>query len=147
MVNNIEWLKEHLKNIYDRNPYVRLLQMSIAKIEEGRAELTMPVIYGKHTNLYGVAHGGALASLADTAMGVACATLGNRVVTIDMNINYIRGAQQQSVVKAVGTVVHKGKSTMVVEADVRDCAEDILLAKARGTFFVIGAFEKGEHHD
>src|SRR4051812_41631863 len=118
--DNLTWIRHHLAAIYDRNPYVTLLQIRIEELEQGRARLAMPVNITTHTNLYGVAHGGALASLEDTAMGVACATLKNRVVTIEMNINYIRGAQPQEAIYAEGKVIHCGKNTMVVEADICD---------------------------
>lgn len=132
--------KEHLFEIYNYNPYVRFLEMKIAKLGQGYAELTMPIHADKHTNLYNVAHGGALASLADTSMGIACATTGNKVVTLDMNMNFIKGAKPQKALKSRGTVLHSGRSTMVVEADVIDEIGDLVL-KARGTFFVIGKFE------
>ena len=133
-------LKEYLVGTYDSNPYVNLLKMCIADIGDGRAELTMPVIHEVHSNLYGIAHGGALASLVDTAMGVACATVGKRVVTLDLNMNFLRSASVQPAIRAVAIVIHNGSRTMVVECEVFD-REDALLAKARATFFVIGQFE------
>lgn len=91
-MNHVEKLKKQLTKLYDQNSFVRLLDMKIVEISEGKAVLTMAVDPNKHTNLYHVLHGGAQASLADTVMGVACATLGKRVVTIDMNINFIKSA-------------------------------------------------------
>lgn len=128
---------QQIYEIYKSNPFVMLLQMSIEHLGEGEAVLQMPVVDGIHTNLFGVAHGGALASLADTAMGVACAAAGKRVVTIDMNINYLHGAQPGETVRARGVVLHNGRATMVAEAAVETAAGE-LVAKARGTFFVIG---------
>lgn len=136
----VEILKKNLTLLYDRNTFVRLLDMRIVEIKEGEAILTMPVDPTKHTNLYDSLHGGALASLADTVMGVACATLGNRVVTIDMNINFIKSAQKQDVVYAEAKVIHCGRKTMVVEAEMQDSGGQ-LLGKARGTFMIIGKFE------
>lgn len=133
-------VKEYLVGLYDKNPFVRLLEMSIADIDVGRVELTMPVIHDIHTNLYGVAHGGSLASLADTAMGIACATLGKRVVTLEMNLNYIRSAAVQPALKAVSVIVHNGSRTIVAECEILD-QENTLLIKARATFFIIGQFE------
>jgi len=136
----IEHLREYLNGIYDRNPFVRLLDMKIVAIREGEAEISMPVDPEKHTNLYSTLHGGAVASLADTAMGIACATMGNRVVTIDLNINYIRNAAANDLVHAVGKVIHCGRQTMVVEAEMLDRSGK-LVAKSRGTFMVIGKLE------
>lgn len=140
MAGDLDKLTQHILNIYDRNPFVALLDMKVVDVREGRTEIQMPVLKGKHTNLYGIAHGGAIASLADTAMGVACTTLGKIVVTIDMNINYIKGAEAQHIVTAIGTVIHHGQNTMVAEAEL--CGEaGALLAKARGTFYIMGKIE------
>jgi len=94
MVKEKEWLTQHVFGIYKQNPYVNLLDINLEQLDEGYAELSMPIM-NKHTNLYNVAHGGALASLADTCMGVACATTGKKVVTLEMNMNFIKGAVPQ----------------------------------------------------
>jgi acyl-CoA thioesterase len=133
-------LKQQLLKIYDSNPYVGLLRMKVADITEGGSTISMPIIQEIHGNLFGVAHGGATASLADTAMGVACVTLGKRVVTLDMNINYLYGAMPGNTVTAFAKVIHDGQHTVVVEAELKDEAGR-LLAKARGTFFVVGRFD------
>jgi len=142
-MTDYDWLWKKLTKLYDRNPFVGLLRMKIEALREGEAELSMPVIQEVHTNLFGVAHGGSLASLADTVMGVACATKRSRVVTIDMNINYIQSAPSGESVKARGWIIHHGKNTMVVEAEILDGSGQ-LLAKARGTFFVVGQFEQDD---
>ena len=95
MTNQVDQLRQRLRNLYDHNPYVALLEMQIIDLQDGRAELAMPVRSDKHTNLYQAAHGGAMASLADIVMGVACATRGIRVVTLEMNINFFRSAETQ----------------------------------------------------
>lgn len=141
----MQTIKSYLTKIYDANPFVRLLKITVEDMTEGVVKLMMPVDLKTHTNLYGVAHGGALASLADTAMGMACATVNKRVVTIEMNINCIRSAQPQPLIHCVARIVHNGRQTVVVEADIVDGNKDGLLAKARGTFFVIGSFEGGAH--
>lgn len=133
-------IKKLMQHIYDRNVYVNLLKMDIIGAEAGLVEMAMPVDPNIHTNLYGKAHGGSLASLADTAMGVACATLGKRVVTLDFNMNFLRGASIHSTLKAVAKVIHNGSQTMVVECDMFDELNNPI-TKARGTFFVIGKFE------
>jgi 1,4-dihydroxy-2-naphthoyl-CoA hydrolase len=139
VVNNAEWLTKQLASLYDENCYVNLLDMKIEKLSEGYAEISMPVMK-KHTNLYNVAHGGSLASLADTIMGVACATTGKQVVTLDMNMNFIKSAVPQAAIKGIGRVIHNGKSTMVAEGQIFD-GQGNLVVTARGTFFVTGRFE------
>jgi acyl-CoA thioesterase len=47
-------------------------------------------------------------------------------------------------VHAKGKVIHCGRQTMVVEAEMLDSAGK-LVAKSRGTFMVIGKFENFDH--
>ena len=140
MVNNKEWLTQHVFGIYKQNPYVNLLDINLEQLDEGYAELSMPIM-NKHTNLYNVAHGGALASLADTCMGVACATTGKKVVTLEMNMNFIKGAVPQLELRGIGKIIHNGKSTIVAEGQILDSQNNII-ATARGTFYVTGLFEE-----
>ncbi len=137
-------LKEYIEKTYEINALVNLLDMKIKDIEMGKAILTMKISAQKHTNLYKVVHGGALASLADTVMGVVCATVGKRVITLDMNMNYIKNIGPGETAIAVGRILHNGNKTMVVEAELFN-ESDNLLVKARATFFVTGRFEDLPH--
>lgn len=135
MTDQFESLKEYLYQIHNQNPFMELLQMRVVELTEGTAKLTMPIA-SIHTNLYNVAHGGAVASLADATMGVACATTGKKVLTLELNMNFIRAAKPSSTITAVGKVVHNGSRTMVAEVAISDEMTNLLL-KARATFFVI----------
>lgn len=132
------WLKEQLLNLHDRNYFAKYLGMEIVDVHEGEARVSMFVTY-KHTNIRGVIHGGALMSLADMAMGLACASLGRRIVTLDLNINFIGRTKEGDTVTASTKVIHHDKTTIIVEGDITDRKEK-LLAKTRGTFFVIGEY-------
>ena len=136
-----EQLLAYLKEQYHENQFVNLLGMELTSASKGNILLSMKIDAKKHTNLYQVVHGGAMASLADTAMGICCATLGSRVVTLAFNMNFIRNIEAGSIVRATGKVIHHGRRTMVAEAELRN-ETDKLLCKASGTFFVIGKFEE-----
>ena len=133
-------LREFFQDAYSHNSYVKLLRMKLERLEPGMAEVSMPIDPACHTNLYGVSHGGSLASVADTVMGVACASLGRRVVTLDLNMNFIKAAPADTEVRAIGRILHNGRQTLVAECDVLG-VEGKLLVKARGTFFVVGQFD------
>lgn len=137
---NYTALKEYFQETYRDNSYVKLLEMKLVHIEPGMARLSMPINPAKHTNLYHVAHGGAMASVADTVMGVACGSLGRRVVTLEINMNFIKAAESGTIVSAIGRVVHNGRNTLVVECEVL-AQDETLLLKARGTFYVVGKFD------
>lgn len=140
MTDRIAILKQRLVNLDNRNPFVALLRLKVEDIAEGEATLSMPVIQEVHGNIFGMAHGGAIASLADTAMGIVCATLGKKTVTLDMNINYLHGAAHGETITATAKAIHNGRHTIVIEADHCNDAGK-LLAKARGTFFVTGYYD------
>ena len=124
-------------NVYYReNPFVTYLGMELLAVDKGMAKLSMVATKDKHSNLLGVTHGGAIMSLADTAMGAACITNGKKTVTLEMNMNYIKAIQPETTVLAKATVLHNGSRTLVVEADIYDEA-GTLYAKGRGTFFVV----------
>jgi 1,4-dihydroxy-2-naphthoyl-CoA hydrolase len=137
------WLKELLLSIHDRNLFAKYLGMEIVDVHRGDSVVSMLVTH-KHTNIRGVSHGGALVSLADMAMMLSCATLGRRVVTLDLNINFVRRVSEGYMVKAHSMVIHSGKTTMVVEGRITDESR-LLLAIARGTFFTTGEYQPGDH--
>jgi uncharacterized protein (TIGR00369 family) len=115
------------------------LGFEITELDRGRVVLRMRV-ERRHKQALGVVHGGVLASLADTAGGLASHTAasGARVVTIEMKINYLEGVPSGTVT-ANAEVVRIGKHIAVVDCDIRD-HNSRLVAKALMSFYV-GPFE------
>jgi acyl-CoA thioesterase len=140
--NMTGWLKDLLLLVHDRNYFARYLGMEIRRLCERYCVVTM-LVTDKHVNMRGVVHGGALASLADMSMMLACATLGKRTVTLDLNINFVRRVREGTVISSFAQVIHKGKATMVARSTILD-PDKSLLAEARGTFFVIGDYTPEE---
>ena len=73
-------------------PYYTLLNMKIREVKDGYARLTMK-LEEKHLQFLKTVHGGAIASLADSA--AAWATIGSAgvettPVTVEMKINFLR---------------------------------------------------------
>ena len=113
----------------------------IDKAERGKVTLRMPV-KALHKQVYGVVHGGVLATLADTAGGLAtymACPRGTRVATVEMKINFLE-AVEAGTVFAEAEVVRRGRHIAVVDCDVSD-DRGRLVAKALMTFFV-GPFRK-----
>lgn len=93
----------------------------------------------EHLNLQGLVHGGILATVADTAMGLAVRTAlepGRRHVTIELGVHYLRLAREGRLT-ATGRVVRVGSQVAFAEAEVHD-GRGRLLARASGTFSVTG---------
>ncbi len=90
-----------------------------------------------HVNVQGLVHGGMLATLADTAMGLAVRTElepGGRHVTVQLDVRFLRPAPQGRIV-ARGRAVRVGSRIAVAEADVVD-GDGRLLARASSTIAV-----------
>ena len=113
-----------------------LLGMSVEKREKGKATVVLPVS-DKLRQLYRVVHGGAIASLIDSVIGVAANTLlppGKRAATVEMNVNYmlpVTGGR----LTATATILQQGKRIIVGTAEVHD-DQGRLVACGRATYIV-----------
>ena len=91
----------------------------------------------QHLNLQGLVHGGILATLADTAMGLAVRTVlepGRRHVTVQLGIEFLSPGRPGRIV-ARGRSVKIGTQLGFAEADVVN-EDGRLLARAHSTLSV-----------
>ena len=116
--------------------FSQLLGCRLQRLETGEADVTLeltPQLRNRGQKL----HGGAIFSLVDIAMGLACSSthgFDQQSATIECKINYIRAVAEGEVL-CRAKVIHPGRRTLVVEADV--IQSDKLVAKAQGTFAVL----------
>jgi len=94
-----------------------------------------------HLQVHRVVHGGVMATLADTAGGLAtymAVAPGTRVATVEMKINFLEPIERGTVT-ADARVIRCGRNFSVVDCDVRDSAGR-LAGKALMTFAIgVGA--------
>ena len=89
-------------------------------LTEGRVEATMPVDH-RTRQPFGILHGGATLALAETVAGLGSMALCQTdefVVGMQVSGNHVSSALEGDTVRAVGTVVHKGRSSHVWNVDV-----------------------------
>ena len=118
----------------DSVPYAHLLGIELDEISNGIATLGFD-IRQELTQNHGVVHGGAIASLIDSATAFAIISLlapKEKVTTVDLTISYLRPLTKGRVT-AVAKVVRAGRRLFVVSADVRDSAGK-LAATALSTY-------------
>jgi len=84
--------------IFNASEFARLLTMEITEASEGYSRVTMDCA-GK-MNPGGVAHGGAIFSLADQAFGIAANCCGTHRVAVSVSIQYIAPAKGKLVAVA-----------------------------------------------
>jgi len=90
-----------------------------------------------HVNLQGTVHGGVLATLADTAAGLAARSAippGSRHVSVNLDVQYLAPASVGTLL-ATGRVVRMGRRIAFAEADVTD-PEGAVVARAQVTIAV-----------
>ncbi len=118
-------------------PFARFLGLELEDVASGTATLAVKVRKELMQN-QGVVHGGAIASLIDTATALAIISLldpKERVSTVDLTISYLRPAKGGRL-KAVAKVVRAGRRLFVVTAEVFD-TQGKLISTALSTYIKI----------
>jgi len=118
-------------------PFARLLGLELEDIASGTATLAVN-IRKELTQNQGVVHGGAIASLIDTATAFAIISLlppRENVTTVDLAISYLRPAIGGRL-KVVAKVIRAGRRLFVVSAEVFD-THGKLITTALSTYIKI----------
>jgi acyl-CoA thioesterase len=105
------------------------LGMEILRITPGEAVLTM-TIKPQMVNGHGIAHGGFIFTLADSAFAFACNSHNERAVAAQSNISFIRpGKLGDRLVATAREISRAGRSGIY---DVRVTLDDVAIAELRG---------------
>lgn len=115
--------------------FINHVGMWIEEAAGGRSRCSLE-LKDFHLNSSGVAHGGALFTLADTAMGAALfSTLepDELCATIEIKIGYFKPVLEGKLV-CTAEVVNKGKTIASIEASIHQ--GDVLVSKSSGTFTI-----------
>jgi uncharacterized protein (TIGR00369 family) len=107
-----------------------------APAEDGRVAIAWdaPLAYTFPTGERSIVHGGMVATILDSAMGMACfRTLGEHelFLTADLHVDFYRSALP-GLLRAEGEIVHRTRSAVFCAATLTD-ADGRLLAAARCT--------------
>ena len=129
MTDLTSYAKEVLKK---QNGFISANNYEVVKVEENYCELE-GIITDTSTNHLGIAHGGYIFGLADTAAGIAAMTDGRVAVTIDSSIQYLK-AGKGGKLKAVAKCIKNGKSVGFFEVYIYD-QDDVLIAKSSINYF------------
>jgi len=110
--------------------------MQAQNMDKGMAAVVLPVT-DRLKQLFGVVHGGAIASLIDSVIGLAVNGYlepGQQAATVEMNVNYLLPVRE-GVLTATAAIVHQGRRTIVGTADVHN-EKGRLVACGRATYIV-----------
>jgi acyl-CoA thioesterase len=111
------------------------LGMEIVDVKAGEAVLTM-AIQRHMVNGHGIAHGGFIFLLADSAFAFACNSRNERTVAAQCNISFIRPARLGDRLVARAREISKAGRSGIY--DVRVTVDDTAIAELRGHSRAIG---------
>ncbi|MFL5799559.1 MAG: PaaI family thioesterase [Actinomycetota bacterium] len=121
------------------SPFHQWAGMELLTVGGGNAEVAM-VLQPQHFNPQGIVHGGIIAAMADTSIGLALRSMlkpGFTHRTAQLNVHFVSKGEGNRIVGR-GRSIHLGRRMGYGEAEVVDAAGG-LLAKASATFIVLPA--------
>jgi acyl-CoA thioesterase len=127
---------ELAREVAATSPYYRLLGLDVTEIKEGESTIQM-LFKQELTHPYGFVHGGAIASLADSAVAMALVSLvepKDRIAAIEFKINFFAPVSKGEL-KAHAKIIHKGSKIAVGDVEVVN-EERKLVAKVIATYSI-----------
>lgn len=133
------------KMLRRQNDFISLTGLVCCEADCGRCIMEAEV-GSNMLNTNGMAHGGFLFTLADTACGLAGGLTEKgwrRLVTQSAAVYYIRACEPGTHIRAVAERVHGGRSTGVVSCGIFD-GQDRLLLRGEFSVFYLGGYVETE---
>ena len=112
-----------LAALLDRESLLKTLGIELTEVAADRIVATMPVT-PRHHQPYGYLHGGASVALAESVAsvgGTLAAPDGKIAMGLEINANHVRPLRE-GVLRAVGTPLHRGRTTQVWDVRLSDDA-------------------------
>jgi uncharacterized protein (TIGR00369 family) len=130
---------EDLKQRVRTSPFHQWAGLELVSVGDGLSEMVMD-LRPQHFNPQGIVHGGIVAALADTAIGLALRSKlrpGLTHRTAQLNVHFLAKGEGNRLV-GKGRAVHLGQRMGYGEGEVLD-GEGRVLARASATFIVLPA--------
>jgi acyl-CoA thioesterase len=125
-----------LEEAFEQVPYARLLGLEFLGAEHGAATFALDV-REELTRIGGILHGGAIVSLMDTAAAFAVHTLlepGERTVTVDLTVHFLRPVAAAGRVEARASVLRAGRRILILNVEAKD-EGNALIATCTTTYY------------
>lgn len=118
--------------------YENTLGVKFTKYKDAYCEVELK-IKPEHLNIGGSVHGGIINGLCDIALSGAVTCLfinkAERVVTMQMNVNFLKAGKPDDTLIGYGEVIKRGGTIVYVEGGIKNQNGD-LIARASGDWFV-----------
>lgn len=131
--NSQEAVEERYKLSYES-----YLGVKFGKYNDGYCDISL-AIEDKHLNIGKSVHGGVINALCDIALsGAVTCTLtdtAKSVVTLQMNVNFLRAGMPGDTLTAYGEIIKRGRTICYVEGGIKN-QDGKLIARASGDWFI-----------
>jgi uncharacterized protein (TIGR00369 family) len=110
--------KQEAFNVVSTTPYLKLLGIELVAVERGTAVMSL-TMQEKLRQPHGLLHGGATASLIDTATAFAVVSVlaeDEKATTVDLSVHYLRPVTEGKIV-CTAKIVKAGRRLLTVMAD------------------------------
>src|SRR5579864_8767215 len=116
---------DFIRQFFPNSPYVAHLGMQLTNIQPGVAQLSLPFSDALVT-IGTIVHGGAIASLIDTAATVAAWSDAEipakaRGTTVNLSVAYLAAAEKEDL-HATARVLRRSRSLVYVDVEVKDAS-------------------------
>jgi acyl-CoA thioesterase len=118
-------LEAMLEKVNLDDAFAKTVGMRVVELAPGYAKALIEVT-DDHVNLFQMAHGGAIFSVADHACEAAGNSFGEPAVAIQNNIHFLSAGKPGDRLEATARVVHRTRRIGLVEAVVRNQRHEIL---------------------
>jgi len=129
--------KEVLKAMFDKvnreDTFSKRIGVKLVELLPGFARTTL-AISDETVNIYKMAHGGAIFSIADQACEAAGNSLGEPAVALQQNIQFLSPGKSGDFLEATAKVFHRSKRIGLIEFKVRN-QEGLLVATGQQVIY------------
>jgi len=119
MPQNEEEIRNTILEINDKDPMLKHIGMEMLELSyqhsKSRMKLSENII-----NSYGIAHGGAILTMADATAGYAACMCGYFVATISGTLNFLSAGRKTEYIYCECNQLKAGKTIIVYEVRIKD---------------------------
>jgi len=112
-----------LKAIFDKvnseDTFAKQIGMNLIEIRTGFARATL-LITDEKVNMYQMAHGGAIFSVADQACEAAGNSFGEPAVALQHSIHFLAAGKSGDLIEATAKVTHRSNRIGLIEFEVKN---------------------------
>ncbi len=123
----------------DPSGYGSLLGVDFIEYDAGKCVVEL-VVTKEHLNIGGTVHGGVINGLLDITLSAAVTSAmldkAEKVVTLQMNVNFLRAGKLGDKLITTAEIVKMGSTIIYVEGEIKSAEDNKLIAKASGDWFV-----------